>query len=85
MPLWHSVLINSLEIESACFQPGIGPSLVCSRAFYVIVKTSWPSLPALLPGGSKLASSDQGGHGDSHEEGQEEVRGDQREVTPEFQ
>ena len=54
-------------------------------AFYVIVKTSWPSLPALLPGGSKLASSDQGGHGDSHEEGQEEVRGDQRKVTPEFQ
>ena len=36
-------------------------------------------------GGAKLASSDQGGHGDSHEEGEEEVRGDQRKVTPEFQ
>ena len=81
MPLWHSVLINSLEIESACFQPGTGPSrgLLCDCENFVAFVTSSTA------GGSQLASSDQGRHGDGHEEGQEEVRGDQREVTPEFQ
>ena len=82
MPLWHSVLINSVLNKKVL---AFNQEQALVGAFYVIVKTSWPSLPALLPGGSKLASSDQGRHGDGHEEGQEEVRGDQREVTPEFQ
>ena len=78
MPLWHSVLINSV-LNKKVLAFNQKQALLCDCENFVAFVTSSAA------GGAKLASSDQGRHGDGYEEGQEEVRGDQRKVTPEFQ